>query len=328
MKNFARPEFTRPSRAVPMALAALAVAAIPAAAVVAQTAGAPYEVVETGKSYRALQDAVDAIGGGKGTIAIAPGRYVDCAVQQAGSVSYMASEPGRVIFERNACEDKAALVLRGYNAEVSGITFQNLESSDGNGAGIRLEKGNLLVTQSWFKDSQQGILTANDLSSRIVVDKSTFTRLGTCAFSAGCAHSIYIGNYGLARITRSRFEIGRGGHYLKARSPHVEIASNSFDDSQGKWTNYMIDLPEGATGQITNNWFVQGSHKENHSAFIAVAAEERKFSSAGLKIAGNDAQLIPSVGWLTTFVADWSGAKLAIGPNRIGDTDIQAYERR
>lgn len=328
MENSAHLIFSQPYRAVSMALAALVLAATPAASLFAQAQTAPYQVVETGKSYRALQNAVDAIGGGTGTIAIAPGRYVDCAVQQAGSVSYFATRPGSVIFERMACEDKAVLVLRGYNAEVSGITFQNIESSDGNGSGIRLEQGNLLVTQSWFKDSQQGILTADDLSSRIVVDKSTFTRLGTCAHSAGCAHSIYIGNYGLARITRNRFEIGRGGHYLKARSPHVEIASNSFDDSQGKWTNYMIDLPEGATGQITNNWFVQGSHKENHSAFIAVAAEERKFSSAGLKIAGNDARLIPSVGWLTTFVADWSGAKLAIGKNRIGDEDIQPYERR
>lgn len=321
---------TPPARspfARPLATVAIALTAIPAAAVLAQGQSAPYTVAESGRAYRSLQDAVNAIGGGTGTITIAPGRYVDCAVQEAGSVSYVAAEPGQVIFERHACEDKGALVLRGYNAEVTGIVFQNIESSDGNGAGIRLEKGNLTVTQSWFRDSQQGILTNDDLSARIVVDKSTFTRLGTCAFSGGCSHSIYTGNYGLLRVTRSRFEIGRGGHYVKSRSPHVEIASSSFDDSQGMWTNYMIDLPEGATGQITNNWFVQGSHKENHSAFIAVAAEERKFSSAGLKIAGNEARLAPKVDWSTAFIADWSGEQLAIGENRIAE-GITRFERR
>lgn len=295
-----------------------AVAALSAGSLSAEAPKAPYTVSESGKSYRSLQDAVNAIGNGQGTIVIAPGRYIDCAVQEGGTVRYVAAEPGQVIFERHACEDKAALVLRGYNAEVSGIVFQNIESSDGNGAGIRLEKGNLTVSQSWFRDSQQGILSGNDLTGRIVIDKSTFTRLGTCAFSGGCAHSIYIGNYGLLRVTRSRFEFGVGGHYVKARAPRVEIASSSFDDSQGKWSNYMIDLPEGATGQITNNVFVQGPHHENHSAFIAVAAEERKFSSAGLKIAGNDARLAPGVEWETAFIADWSGAPLAIGQNRIG----------
>ena len=46
--------------------------------------------------------------------------------------------------------------------------------------GHPLEKGDLTVAQSWFRDSQQGILTADDSTGRIVVDRSTFTRLGAC----------------------------------------------------------------------------------------------------------------------------------------------------
>ena len=34
---------------------------------------------------------------------------------------------------------------------------------------IRLEQGNLTVSQSWFTDSQQGILTGNDANGRIVM---------------------------------------------------------------------------------------------------------------------------------------------------------------
>ena len=135
-----------------------------------------------------------------------------------------------------ACEGKAAFVLRGIGAEIRGITFSNMKVPDGNGAGIRLEKGNLTVSQSWFRDSQQGILAGIDTASSITIDKSTFTRLGTCEGPGGCAHSIYIGDYGSLSVTRSRFEAGRGGHYLKSRSRRVAVLYSSFDDTAGRGT--------------------------------------------------------------------------------------------
>jgi hypothetical protein len=317
----------RPSLALAGGIAALAVLAIPLTAVLAQDAPVAYTVVETGKGFSRLQQAVDAIGSGTGTIAIASGRHADCAVQAAGFVSYLAAEPGEAIFDGRACEGKAALVLRGRGAEVSGLVFQNIRVSDYNGAGIRLEHGDLTVAESWFRDSQQGILTAEDPNGRIVIDRSTFTRLGTCEGPGGCAHSIYVGDYGQLRITRSRFEEGRGGHYVKSRAARAEIASSSFDDAKGKATNYMIDLPDGAVGQISNNWFVQGRDKENYSAFIAVAAEGKNHPSAGLAILGNDARLAPGVQRDTTFVADWSGERLALGDNALGP-GLKRFEER
>jgi hypothetical protein len=306
---------------------AAAVLALPAGALLAQTREAPYTVVETGRGYDHLQQAVDAIGANKGTIEIAPGRHADCAVQSAGDVSYLAVEPGKAVFDGVACEGKAALVLRGASASIAGLVFQNLRVPDANGAGIRLEHGNLTIAQSWFRDSEEGILTADDPRGLIVIDKSTFSRLGRCDRGLSCAHSIYVGDYGHLRITRSRFEQGLGGHYVKARAALVEVASSSFDDSHGKATNYMIDLPAGSTGQITNNWFVQGADKENYSAFIAVAAEGKHHSSDGLQIAGNDARLAPGINRSTAFVADWSGDRLAIGQNNLG-FGLNRYERR
>src|SRR5690606_35992730 len=122
-------------------------------------------------------------------------------------------------------------------------------------------------------------------------------------------------------------EQGRGGHYVKSRAARVEIASSSFDDANGQATNYMIDLPGGATGQISNNWFVQGRDKENYSAFIAVAAEGKAHSSAGLLITGNDARLAPGVERNTWFVADWSGDALALSKNVLGQ-GLGRLERR
>lgn len=327
MALIARPMPHRPPLILVSALAALAVLAIPMATLFAQERSARYTVVESGQGFDRLQQAVDAIGDSQGTIAIAPGRYSDCAVQAAGVISYLAAEPGTAVFDGKTCEGKAALVLRGRGAEVSGLVFQNMRVPDYNGAGIRLEQGNLTVAESWFRDSEQGILTGDDPAARIIVDRSTFTRLGTCEGSGGCAHSIYTGLYGQVRVTRSRFEEGRGGHYVKSRAARVEIASSSFDDARGQATNYMIDLPEGAAGQISNNWFVQGSDKENYSAFIAVAAEGQAHSSAGLAILGNDARLAPGIDRSTTFVADWSGEALALGDNVLGP-GLKRFEKR
>jgi hypothetical protein len=327
MAQLARTLPHRPSPYWLAILAGAAIAAIPLGALLAQEAAAPFTVTETGQRFSRLQQAVDAIGDRKGTIAIAPGRYAECAVQEHGDVAYLAARAGTAVFDGKACEGKAALVLRGRGAEVSGLTFQNIRVSDLNGAGIRLEHGNLTVAQSWFKDSQQGILTAQDAAGTVIVDRSTFSRLGTCEGAGGCAHSIYVGDYGELRVTRSRFEQGQGGHYLKSRAARVEVAASSFDDAHGHATNYMIDLPGGATGQISNNWFVQGKDKENYSAFIAVAAEGKAHSSAGLAIVGNDARLAPGVDRNTTFVADWSGDRLALGQNTLGD-GLKRFEKR
>ncbi|WP_095012203.1 hypothetical protein [Tsuneonella mangrovi] len=327
MENYACRVPRRPSILLIGAIAAIAIAAIPTAALFAQNASAPFTVVESGRGYGSLQDAVDAIGAGSGTIAIAPGTYKQCAVQEAGNITYLASQPGTAVLSGKACEDKAALVLGGQSARVAGLVFRDIAVPDHNGAGIRLEGGNLTVAQSWFLDSQQGILTGDDPNGTIVIDKSTFSGLGNCDDDAGCAHSVYVGEYGHLRVTRTRFERGTGGHYLKSRAARIEVASCDFDDSAGHATNYMIDLPNGATGQITNNWFVQGRDKENYSAFIAVSAENQGNPSGGLLVAGNDARFVPGLTRSSAFVADWSGDPITVKDNKLGD-GIKPFEKR
>ena len=301
------------------ALAAIGViAAISATALWAQGARAPYTVIESGRSFAALQEAVNAIGEGTGTIRIEPGTYRDCAVQAAGDVGFVAQVPGHTVFAGAACEGKATIVARGRSTRVEGLIFQNITVHDANGAGIRLERGNLTVRQSWFRDSEQGILSADDPTAAVLIEKSTFSRLGRCDRGLSCAHSVYFGDYGSVTIRRSRFEAGRGGHYVKSRAGRIEVTESSFDDTAGSTTNYMIDVPAGATGRISDNIFVQGRDKENHSAFIAVAAEGKMHSSAGLAISGNDARFAPGVSRWSAFVADWSGDPLTIGENILG----------
>ena len=310
-------------RSAVIALASLVLAA----PIAAQQASAPFTVQETGQGFARLDDAVGSIRMGKGTILIAPGTYHQCTVQSGGDITFKAAQPGSVIFEGSPCEDKAIFVLRGSRSTVDGIIFRGVRVPDGNGSGIRTEMGDLTVVNSMFLDSQEGILGGEPSGQRIVIDSSTFAGLGQCDETPDCAHSIYLANQGSVTITNSRFERGTGGHYVKLRVPNVRITDNSFDDSRGRKTNYMIDLPEGATGLIANNIFVQGRDKENWSGFIVVAAEARKYRSAGLRVEGNTASLAPGETRSPAFVADLSHERLTVGANRLG-AGVRSFEVR
>ncbi|HYJ82370.1 MAG TPA: right-handed parallel beta-helix repeat-containing protein, partial [Allosphingosinicella sp.] len=201
----------------------------------------PFTVAETGEAFGSLQEAVAAIGRGSGTIRIAAGRYRDCAVQEAGRVAYVAEARGTAVFDGGACEGKATLVLRGKGARVDGLVFVHVRVPDENGAGIRLEDGDLDVAFTRFADGENGILANNGPKGAISIDRSTFTGLG----ERDGSHSLYVGHYGSLSVTDSRFERGAGGHYLKSRAPRIEVTGNSFDDSAGRRTNYLIDLSNG-----------------------------------------------------------------------------------
>ena len=306
--------------------AALSLVAI-SAPVIAADNDPPFTIAETGQRFSRLDSALAAIGDRQGTILIASGKYRQCAVQTAGVITFRAAERGGAIFDGAVCEGKAALVLRGRGANIDGLVFQNLRVPDGNGAGIRLERGSLNVSYSLFRDSEEGILTGNDLQAGISIDKSTFQHLGRCDRDLDCAHSIYVGQYGKLSVTNSRFEMGDGGHYVKSRAAIVDIRGNSFDDSRGHLTNYMIDLPNGSGGIISGNVMVQGRDKDNWTAFITIAPEGRVRDSSGLAITGNSASFVPGLTRNSTFVASWTDDPVQIGPNQLAE-GIRRTDRR
>ncbi len=279
-------------------------------------AGGAFTVAATGRSYATLEEAVAALEQRDGTIRIRAGRYRDCAIQTGGRVRFEAAQPGSVVFDGGICEDKATLVLRGTATEIDGIVFRHTVVPDGNGAGIRIEQGDLKVTNCMFLDGQSGILSARDPRATISIDHSTFSGLGKDPTGNG-AHGIYVGEYAALVITRSRFERGTGGHYVKTRAPRVSITDSSFDDTGGFDTNYMIDLSEGATGLIARNSFVVGPNKQNYSTMITVAPESTVNKSAGLIVENNDARLAPGFRWSTTLVGDWSGERLIVRNNKL-----------
>ena len=124
--------------------ALLIAAAVIAAPAPAQTGGgAPYSI--DGRGFSRLQDAVDAIGEGQGTISIAPGYHRDCAVQTAGRIAFVAAEerknPSRgLVIEGNratlpAGMDRKSVFVADWSGEALAIGQNEL------GAGLtRFEK--------------------------------------------------------------------------------------------------------------------------------------------------------------------------------------------
>ena len=70
------------------------------------------------------------------------------------------------------CFSEATVACEVSNAaRVEGIVFEGMAVSDGNGAGIRLETGDLAIDNSVFRDSQQGLLTATYPQGSITVTR-------------------------------------------------------------------------------------------------------------------------------------------------------------
>ena len=287
----------------------------------------PFKNAQTGRSYKSLQAAVDSIGTGQGTIVIAPGTYRQCAVQKSGVIAFRAVIPGQSILDGKICNKKAALVLRGQEARIDGMVFQNMRTPDSNGAGIRLEKGNLTVTRAVFRNSEQGISTLDDKAGEIRIDQSSFSGLGNCGKGLPCTHGIDIGVYRSLTVTKSRFERGNGGDYVKSRASAVTINDNAFDDSRGRNSAYMINLSVGAVGRIARNIFVHSRYGDMRRVFIAVAPDGRTQSSEALSINANEATLAQGDDKMAVFLADWSGDGIALGGNRLG-RGIKPFEKR
>ncbi len=245
--------------------------------------GLPF-MLQSGGSFAKLAPAVRAARD-TDTITIMPGVYEDCAVVSRGNLTFRAMVPGSVTLSKKVCEGKAGLVLRGETATVEGIHFTGYTANDGNGAGIRLEKGDLYVRSSIFDGSDTGVISGNGQPGQATIERSIFRRLGRCR-PDNCSHSVYMGRFAALTVRESLFEQGRGGHYIKSRTRQVDIRDNLIDDSQGTRTNYLIDLPEGATGEIRGNALIKGTQGENKCCAIVVSAEFRD-NDASVLVDGN-----------------------------------------
>jgi hypothetical protein len=202
-------------------------------------------------------------------VEIDPGQYFDCAVWRADNLVVEGVGPGVVITDRT-CMGKALFVVEGNNTTIRSLTLARARVPDMNGAGIRLDKGNLTVEGVKFIDNQSGILGGVP-GTTVIVRNSDFERNGTC--EQACAHGIYVGDIDLLRVEHSRFFDTQHAHSIKSKALRTEVIDCDISDGPEGTSSYLIDVPNGGTLIARDNTLEKGPKSENHSTAIAIGEE-------------------------------------------------------
>lgn len=183
-----------------------------------------------------------------------------------------------------AAEGKAILVVRDGDIAIENLEFRGARVPDGNGAGIRLERGRLDVRRCAFVDNENGILTGNDAATELDIADSEFTQAP--AHDRPLPHLLYVGRIARFTLTGSRFEQGHVGHLVKARARHSTIAYNLIVDGPAGRASYEIDLPNGGQALIIGNVIGQSARTEN-ATVVSYGAEGQAWPDSALHLAHN-----------------------------------------
>jgi hypothetical protein len=177
--------------------------------------------------------------------------------------------------------EKGILVTNG-DVTVSNFEFSGAQVSDGNGAGIRYEDGNLTVNNSYFHDNQNGLLANASDSGTITVTNSEFDHNGS---GDGYTHNLYVNDVAKLSISDSYFHDAVEGHEIKSRAEVTEISDSRIYDNDGT-ASYSVDLPNGGQATLTNNTIQQGANSANPN-IVAYGAEGDLHDNSSLTMTDN-----------------------------------------
>ncbi len=236
----------------------------------------PGEILRVGpqRAIQTIKEAAKQVPDG-GIIEVDAGEYLgDVAVWSNKDVTLRAVG-GRVRLDAAgaSAEGKGIWVVRSGRIEVDGFDFVNAAVSDRNGAGIRLEKGHLVVRNSLFTKNQNGILTGNDKDAIVEIENSEF---GYNGFGDGQSHNLYVGAIARLSVTGSYFHHANVGHLLKSRAQENRIFYNRLTDETGGRASYELEFPIGGLAYVVGNIIQQSSTTENPN-IISYGAEGKKW---------------------------------------------------
>jgi hypothetical protein len=245
-------------------------------------------------------------------IRILPGTYQDCARWDADDL-VIEGVGLDVVLADKVCSDKGIFITSGNDITIRNITFTGARAPNHNGAGIRVEGANLTVENSRFLGNENGILTAPNAASAIIIKNSTFRGNGNCI--AACAHGIYAGHIALLRVENSIFEEQHVGHHIKSRAVRTEIVNNRVQDGAAGSASYLVDLPNGGAALISGNIFEKGPYSSNKRTVIAIGAESETNPVGDILVKDNS--LTNNSGVATVFVRNYTGRPITLQQNRL-----------
>lgn len=246
----------------------------------------PGEVVRVGpdRTVKTIAAAAKQVPDG-GVVEVDAGEYRRDVVVWVNKSVKLRAVGGRVRLDAAgaSAEGKGIWVIRGGKIEVDGFDFANAAVPDQNGAGIRLEKGHLIVRNSTFTKNQNGILTGGDKTTVLEIENCEFGHNG---FGDGQSHNLYVGGIARLNVTGSYFHHANVGHLLKSRAAENYIFYNRLTDESGGKASYELELPNGGIAYVVGNVIQQSSTTENPN-IISYGAEGSRWPVNALYLVNN-----------------------------------------
>jgi len=281
-----------------------------AAAATARSLAPATMIVGPGEKITSLSEAARQARDGE-VIEIRPGTYrgQPAVWTQDKLIIRGAAERPVMLADGKSAEGKAIWVVRGGRVQVENIEFRGARVPSLNGAGIRFEKGQLVVRNSAFFDNEMGILTANRADMSLEVVDSQF---GDAPHTQGDLHHLlYVGAIGRFSLRGSRFANGYLGHLVKSRARENHILYNMLVDGAGGKSSYELEFPNGGVAYVIGNTIGQSAGTDNPK-MLSFGAEGGRWPENALYMAHNTLINDFHAG---SFVHVWSD-KLA------GDVDV------
>ncbi|MDB5760789.1 MAG: hypothetical protein JWM30_4078 [Burkholderia sp.] len=219
------------------------------------------------------------------TIVVEPGVYAgDVAIFTQDRLTIRAGG-GRARLNANgaSAEGKAIWVVRGGTITVENFEFVGARVPDHNGAGIRFERGRLVLRNCLFRDNENGILTAGDKAAELEVENSEFDRNGTVE---GYGHQLYAGQIASLKVTGSYFHHAVGGHLLKSRAAKNVVMYNRLTDEEAGEASYELEFPNGGQAYVVGNLIGQSATTQN-PAIVAIGLEGYRWPKNELYLINN-----------------------------------------
>ncbi len=154
--------------------------------------------VGTGQQYSTIASAVAASRDGD-VLQVQAGTYTnDFATINTQITLQGVGGMVKMVATGNIPNDKGILITN-TDVTIDHFEFSGAKGPSGNDAGIRYQGGNLVVTNSYFHDNQNGILANPVANGTITIDNSEFSHNGV---GDGYTHNLYVG--AIAKLTMEK----------------------------------------------------------------------------------------------------------------------------
>ena len=163
--------------------------------------------------------------------------------------------------EGKASSAKALWLVRGGEVTIENLAFRGARSTDGEGAGVRMEGGRLTLRLCQFHDNEFGVLATSVEGAELTIENSEFGLAPKVV--GGLHHLLNVGRIAKLSISGSRFQQGFEGHLIKTRARENLITYNFIHDGQRGGASYEIDIAAGGLATVIGNVIGQGADSQN-----------------------------------------------------------------